>query len=155
MRPQLGVNAAIAKKPAFCENLMMVRLFLLVQAALFLAFGMHAFFNAPTIADNLGASGISPSGLHELRSNYGGISIAIAILCGWGGWRSGMARPALFFLIFYTGGYALGRVLALSFDGIPDLRFIIFGVYELVTAIIAIWLLIRLEHRHKDSTNDG
>ncbi|MEL6360257.1 MAG: DUF4345 family protein [Pseudomonadota bacterium] len=122
----------------------MVRLFLAVNTILFLGFGVHVFLHTPTIAENLGIGGVNTDGLYELRSNYGGVSLGAGLLCLLGAIRAQLQRPALFFLLTYTGGYALGRLLALPYDGLPSAALIAYGVFEAVTATIAFFLLRRL-----------
>jgi hypothetical protein len=119
---------------------MLARIFLIVNALLFLWAGSFAFLNPEAMALTLGAESFSADGLHELRSSYGGVSIGIALMCLCGGLRDTFQRPALFGLAAYTGGYALGRIAALPFDGIPSSSLIAYGVYEFVVAAIAIVL---------------
>ncbi|MEO1474801.1 MAG: DUF4345 family protein [Pseudomonadota bacterium] len=124
----------------------MIRVFLFLNAIFFLGFGAFAFLNAPILAGNLGAPDMGSNGLYELRSNYGGVSIGAGLLCLCGGISASLQRPALFFLLAYTGGYALGRVMAIPLDGVPPPRLIGFSIFEAVTAILAFMAL-----RHRSS----
>ena len=128
----------------------MARLFLALNTLFFLGFGVYALLNASQLAINLGTPDMSADGLYELRSNYGGVSLGAGLLCLLGALHNTFQRPALFFLLVYTGGYALGRVLALLFDGVPSLRLIGFGVFELVTAALAYFLLAHQAMRPSD-----
>lgn len=121
----------------------MARAFLFLNTLLFTGFGIFAFLNPAQMASMMGATDMSAAGFYELRSNYGGVSIGIGIACLFGGFRQGLARPALYLLLAYTGGYALGRILALPFDGIPPPNLIAYAIFEAVTASISGWLLLR------------
>lgn len=91
----------------------------------------------------LGAPTMSSDGIYELRGIYGGVSIGAAILYLAGFFKSDMQRPALYFVLAYTGGYALARIVALPIDGFPSGLFPIFVAYEITSAAIAIYLLRR------------
>ncbi len=119
----------------------MTRFFLALNALLFTGYGVYAFLNAHLLAANLGAGDMAAHGLYELRSNYGGVSVGAGLLCALGAVRPSLARPALIFLIAYSGGYALGRIAGLPIDGTPPPRLIAFGILEAVTAILAFALL--------------
>lgn len=122
----------------------MVRLFLGLQALLFLAFSIFAILQPETLANTLGASGVGADGLYEFRSNYGGVNLGIGLLCLMGTFRESLSRPALYCLLAFTGGYALGRIIGLPLaDGMPANRFLGFGVYEGVTALLSFALLFR------------
>ncbi len=121
----------------------MVRAFLILNAVLFLGFGVLTFFNPAElfIAEGLSIDDISSSLMYELRSNYGGVNIGIGLACAAAVFRPSLHRPALYLLLGFTGGYALGRILSLPFDGIPSLTLLGYAGYEIVTATIAFLLL--------------
>ncbi len=124
----------------------MTRLFLLLNTVFFGGFGFYAFFHPEALMDMLGAPSMSSDGFYELRGVYGGVSIGAALLFLSGVFRPSLQRPGLFFLLAYTGGYALARVLALPLDGIPSMRLIGFSAFEIVTALLSLWLLRRMPH---------
>lgn len=119
----------------------MVRAFLAIYALLFIGFGVYVFVQAPSLAENVGYGISSSDGLYEMRSNYGGVSIGIGLLCLAAVLRPTLERPALFCLLAYTGGYALGRVIALPIDGVSSTSLIAYGIFEAVTALLAFALL--------------
>ncbi len=120
----------------------MARAFLLINAVLFAGFGIYVFLAAPNLAGNLGAPDMPGSGLYEIRSNYGGVNLGIGLMCLFAAIRQRWQSHALFFLCVFTGSYAMGRLLALPYEGDPTANFIFFGCYEAVTAMLA-FLLIR------------
>ena len=121
----------------------MTRLFLLFNAIAFGGFGLLIFFNPQILIDLLGATTISSDGVYEIRGIYGGVSIGAALLYLAGFLKSDMQRPALYFILAYTGGYALARIAALPLDGIPSGQLIFFAGFEIVSALIALYLLRR------------
>lgn len=135
------------------ESCAVARLFLGVYAVLFAGFGAFMFMNPHVLVENLGAAGMGSNGLYELRSNYGGVSVGIGLACLAGALKRTFERPALFVLLAYTGGYALGRVAALPFDGVPTANLIGYAVFEAVTAALAAALLARSGSRA--SSRDG
>lgn len=122
----------------------MARIFLFIYTLLFLSFGIYAFLNPNLIVDMMGATDMASAGIYELRSNYGGVSMGIGLMCLAGALRPVLQRPALYVLVAYTGGYALGRFMALPLDGVPPANLIAYTVFETVTAILAALLLRRL-----------
>lgn len=97
--------------------------------------------NAPALAGNVGYVETTSDGLYELRSNYGGVSIAAGLLCLFGAMRNAFERPALWFLLTYTGGYMIGRIAALPIDGVPSKTIFYYTIFEIVTAVLAVVML--------------
>ena len=122
----------------------LTRIFLLVQAVIFGLFGLYAFFNPNVIMDVLGAPSISRQGIYEIRSVYGGVSMAIGVLSFAGFLKASMVRPALYFILTYTGGYAFARFAAFPLEGMPRVKMIVFIGFEVISAFIAIYLIRRL-----------
>lgn len=119
----------------------LTRIYLLIQAIIFGAFGLYAFFNPQVIIDLLGAPSMSTQGIYEIRSVCGGVSVAIGVLSFVGFLKTHMQRPALYFLLTYTGGYALARIAALPLDGMPSSKMMVFVCFEVISALIALYLL--------------
>jgi hypothetical protein len=119
----------------------LARIFLALYALLFVAFGVYVFVQAPALAENVGYGAPNANGLYEMRSNYGGVSIGIGLMCLAGAMAPKFQRPALFTIMAYTGGYALGRIISLPIDGIPSATLIAYGIFEAVSALIAYGLL--------------
>lgn len=121
----------------------MTRIFLLLQALSFGGFGLSIFFQPHILIEMLGAPSMSSDGIYEIRGVYGGVSIGAAFLYLAGFLKTHMERPALYFVLAYTGGYALARIAALPLDGIPGPKLIFFAGFEIISAFIAIYLLRR------------
>lgn len=121
----------------------MIRLFLAFNVLAFGGFGLLMFFVPQTAVDFLGAPSMSSDGIYEMRGIYGGVSIGAALLFLAGLIKPDMQRPALYFILAYTGGYALARIAALPLDGIPSTKFQVFAAFEIMSALIALYLLRR------------
>ncbi len=121
----------------------MIRAFLGWNAFVFLGFGILMFFNPERAVDALGATTMSSDGIYEMRGIYGGVSFGAGLLALAGVLKTHMERPALYFLLAYTGGYALARIAALPLDGFPGGLYPMFAGFEILTALISIYLLRR------------
>ena len=119
------------------------RIFLLVNAIGWAAFGLFSFFNPQVLIDLLGANTVSADGEFEIRSIYGGTSLGAAALFLAGFLKDHMQRPALWFIVAYMGGYALARAGAVFFTGLPSANLIFFWGIEIVGAGVSLYLLRR------------
>ncbi len=121
----------------------MERGFLGVCTLIFAAFGAYTLIAPEVATARIGFNPTTPLALYELRGVYGGISLAIAGLCGWAIVREDLRRPALIFLTTYMCGYLFARVVGVFFDGPPRPYFYTYIVFEAVVAIVATALLRR------------
>ena len=121
----------------------LTRAFLLFQGIGFGLFGIYMFLNPQVSMEMLGAPSMSNMGLYEMRGIYGGVSIGAAILFLSGFFKADMQRPALYFVLAYTGGYILARAAAIPLDGMPTGKMPFFIGFEFVSALIAMFLLRR------------
>lgn len=119
------------------------RLFLGLMAILFSAFGLWSITSPLAMAAQLGVDATGPAAAFEMRGIFGGVSLGAAILCGLGAIRSGLTRPALYFIATYMGGYAIGRLASLvAGDQAPQSSWIFAGA-EFLVLLIATALIIR------------
>ena len=125
----------------------LARVFLLLQAVGLGAFGLLMFFKPELSIGFLGTSEMSSDGFYEIRSMYGGTSLGGAALLFAGFLKADMIRPALYFSLAYTGGYAVVRLAALPLDGIPGKLFWPFIGLEFATVLCAGYFLRRLNSR--------
>lgn len=87
---------------------------------------------------------MSAMGIYEMRGIYGGVSIGAALLFWAGFFKRDMERPALYFILAYTGGYILARIAAVPLDGMPTGKMPLFIGFEAVSAFCAYLLLRRI-----------
>ncbi len=121
---------------------MLTRVFLALVALSFLAFGIWSLVSPIEMAGQLGVDVSGPNGAFELRGIYGGVSLGAAALTAAGGLSASMARPALWFLVAYMGGYCLARPLAWMMGGPPTSDFLVFIAFEALVLAGAVALLV-------------
>ncbi len=119
------------------------RIFLLINAIGWSAFGLFCFVNPSVLVDLLGADMVSADGLFELRSIYGGTSVGAAALFLAGFLKKSMQRPALYFIVAYMGGYAAARLGASLLTGLPGANLMGFWALEMAGAGLAFYFLRR------------
>lgn len=117
------------------------RIFLLINAIGWAAFGLYSFVQPSVLVDMLGADKVSADGLFEIRSIYGGTSFGAAVLFFMGFLKSHLQRPALYFIVAYMGGYALARLGAAILTGLPGPSLMFFWGVEIIGAGLSLYLL--------------
>lgn len=111
------------------------------SALVFLAVAVQGLFLPKRIVDPLGARLETPSFANEIRANYGGMHLGIAILLAVGAAMPAFRVPALALLFAFTAGLCLGRVVSWIADGAPNTYLRIFFALEAVGATAAAALL--------------
>ena len=117
------------------------RIFLLINAVGWAAFGLICFIHPNILVELLGANTVSHDGLFELRSIYGGTSLGAAALFFSGFLKEHMQRPALYFIVAYMGGYAAARLGAALIMGLPGANLMGFWALEIFGAGVSLYLL--------------
>ncbi len=112
----------------------MTRAFLLLNAVAFGVFGAFALLDPIALVGGFGLEAGGRHGAYELRGIYGGVSLAAALFCALGVLRERLARPALMFILTYTGGYVFARFAAMVFDGPPEPYYWSFIAFEAAMA---------------------
>ncbi len=120
---------------------MMTRIFLILTALMFTAFGLWSTTDPEGMTARLGVTIGGTSGVFEMRGIYGGVSLGAAALCGLGSVRANFAFPALCFIAFYMGGYVLGRAASFIYGDTALASNWQFAGFELVMFLIAAWLM--------------
>ena len=127
--------------------MLILRGYLNLVGLMFLIFGLYSLINPLDMTGGLGLDASGPHASFELRGIYGGVSLGAAALCLWGSFRLRYARPALWFVIAYMGGYLFGRAYALIADGTPESYFWSFILFEVIVFLGALGLLINQHDR--------
>lgn len=109
---------------------MPVRLFLIVIALAYTAFGLWSLFTPIQMAAQLGVEVAGPNGAYEMRGIYGGVSLGAAALAAAGAISAQMTRPALWFLVAFMGGYVFARLAALALGPGPTPIFYAYVGFE-------------------------
>ncbi|MHA7900388.1 MAG: DUF4345 family protein [Henriciella sp.] len=121
----------------------MTRIFLLLTALMFLAFGGWSITNPAGMTAQLGVEVGGVSGIFEMRGIYGGVSLGAAILCLLGGSKARFEFAALCFVATYMGGYILGRAASFAYGDSAASANWGFAAYELIMFVISAALVAR------------
>lgn len=124
---------------------MMVRVFLGLQALLFIPYGLYCLVNPEMLADAAGVAATSTTGRIELQTMYGGLQTAVGVLCTLAVFNADFRRPTMIALAFLFGGLAVTRVslglLNMDFSAYTGFAMI----FESASLLIVLWLLGRPE----------
>jgi len=112
------------------------------SALVFLGVAVTGLAVPRRIVEPLGGSLSTPSMASEIRGNYGGMHLGMAVLLALSLLHPELTLAALALVVAFTGGLCLGRVVSWIVDGRPNryLRFF-FGL-EAAGAIAAATLLV-------------
>lgn len=89
---------------------MIARAFLGLQALLFIPYGLYCLVNPGMLAGAAGVTATSVTGTIELQTMYGGLQVAVGVLCLMGLLRKHLEQVALYTLLFIFAGLAVVRV---------------------------------------------
>ncbi len=122
-----------------------VRLFLFVQIVLLAGFGLTYFIRPQETANLSGMLLMEPAAVTDVRAYYGGLQLGLAVWLGLALLRGDLLRPALMLLVLLYASLFLGRLGGLFLDGGAQQTFNLYAMLvELVSALLAFWLLRRL-----------
>ena len=125
-------------------TVMILRIFLAVTALMYAAFGLWSISDPVGMTAALGVDPGGPNGVFEARGIYGGTSLGAAALTAFGAFNpTRMARPALWFLVAYMGGYVIGRAASVIAGDNAEVTSWMFAGGEALVFVIASAFLIR------------
>ena len=117
------------------------RIFLGLQALLWLPYGIFCFFQPAFLGGAAGVEIASTTGSIELRAMYGGLQASIGTLALLAAFRPSLLRPALVTIAFLTTGLGAARLMGAALDAELS-TYTSFGLlFELASAGVAVWLL--------------
>lgn len=120
------------------SNYRSVSVFLTVCALAFAAIGINTFIDPLSAMAPLNLDVNTPGALNELRANYGGMQLGMAVLLALGLLKPALRHPALVAQALLVGGLAAGRLVSWSVDGVlPQFNAILLGV-EVATALLSV-----------------
>lgn len=114
---------------------LLTRIFLGVNAAMFIGYGLYCFFVPEKVGNLAGLQAQSADGRVELRAMYGGLQTAVGVLALCGLLRPALQLPALTGLFFIFTGLACARVLGVFMDD---------GTGSYTTGVIALEVVFAL-----------
>ena len=95
---------------------MLARIFLGLQAMIFIPYGLFCLAEPGYLSETATVSASSVTGTIEIQAMYGGLQTAVGVLCAFGALYVDLRRPALVTLLFCFAGLAIPRVaLALMY----------------------------------------
>lgn len=101
------------------------RAIVLLNALVFVDFGLAFLAKPRALARLLEIELSSPTALADLRAMYGGLALAVGALLFAGWRRAEWLAPSLWLVIATSGGLALGRLYSVLASGMPSS--VIFG----------------------------
>jgi len=89
---------------------MIARLFLGLQAILFIPYGLYCLTQPQMLAEAAGVTATTVTGTIELQAMYGGMQTAVGVLCALAVFNDAYRRISLVALLFVFAGLAPVRV---------------------------------------------
>ena len=122
---------------------MIARVFLGLQALLFIPYGLYCLVQPGFLSGAAGLTATSITGTIEIQAMYGGLQTAVGVLCALGAMQLSLRRPALITLLFFFTGLAIPRVtLGLMYGDIGGYTLSAM-ILETVSAVCALYLISR------------
>jgi len=119
----------------------MKRLFIALNAIVFLSFGPAFWFGAHRFASWLDLDATSASGWADLRAMYGGLTFGVGLLFARALWNRTFEGPAMFVILSTTLGLALSRMWSMAVEpGAVEWHIWAFLVLEWSGIATAVWL---------------
>lgn len=120
-----------------------VQIFLLLEALLWVPYGIYCLFAPAVLAEGATVTATSATGVTEIRAMYGGLQFAIGAGCVWGAFSEDLQRSAVWMLFLLTSGIGTARVIGVGLDGGLGAYTSLALVFEFVTAAWSGRLLLR------------
>lgn len=123
---------------------MIARLFLGLQVLLFIPYGLYCLVNPGMLSGAAGVEANTITGTIELQAMYGGLQVAVGVLCLLGILRKDLEQVALTTLLFLFAGLGVVRVsLALMHGDFSGYTVFAMSYETFCLLFLAWWLLLR------------
>lgn len=123
---------------------MMSRIYLYINVLAIGMIGLAYLYNPNLLLANYGLEAGSSGMDNMLRSGYGGVFVAVALLFLFGALNEGRRRDALGFAALFFGALAIGRIASILAVGAPPASIMPLLYYEIAAAVIALVLYRRI-----------
>ena len=144
-------------------RLVLINLFLVAMAAIYLPIGLWAFvapiqdaleLNLPSLYEQVGFSILSPIGFSEFAGIYGGLNFCIGVFCLVGIFVRAWAKFMISFITFLVAGIAFGRLFFLLLGTQAGLPIIVnsFLKFEIIVFFLGL-LMLKFLKDLDDTTN--
>ena len=125
---------------------MIARVFLGLQVLLFIPYGLYCLVSPEMLSGAAGVQATTTTGTIELQAMYGGLQVAVGVLCLMGLLRKAYEPVALTTLLFIFAGLAVVRVsLALMHGDFSAYTVFAMSYETLCLLFLGWWLLLRQE----------
>lgn len=121
----------------------MDRIVLLTLAVVLVGYGIACLANPELLAGAAGVAANSVTGRIELQVMYGGLQIAVGVLCLLGGIDLRFTRAALIAMLFVMAGLAVTRVSLGVLRGDTSAYTVGAAIFETCTTALLAWLTLR------------
>ncbi len=122
---------------------MFARIFLGLEAVLFIPYGLYCLVQPGFLAEAAGVTATSITATIEIQAMYGGLEVAVGVLCALGAMSLSMRRPALITVLFCFTGLAIPRVTLGLMHGDMSSYTVSAMILETVSAVCALYLLLK------------
>jgi hypothetical protein len=110
-----------------------IREIVLINAAVFLAFGCAFMLFPAQLAGLIDLAPSSANALADMRAMYGGLSLSAGVLFVLGLRRESWFLPSLFLVLASSAGLAFGRLYSIAVSGVPGTLVLVFLASELAS----------------------
>lgn len=100
------------------NNVLISRIFLCLLALATLNIAFQAIQDPQTIFDNVKVQLGNLTARNSVRALYGGVNLTLGAFWLYAAFRE--QRTGLILALLYTGGFAIGRILSILLDGMPE-----------------------------------
>ncbi len=118
-------------------------LLLVINGVMHLYFG-GIFIAAPEgIMADLSIAALTPAGLTEMRTFYGGLMAAIGVFFCWGAGSQKLRYGALVFMVVSYAGAVAARSIGMVVDGVADpiiVRILVIEIAGLTSGCLGLWI---------------
>jgi hypothetical protein len=114
---------------------------LALSGAALVVVGVTGLVSPASLMDPLGITLPTVAGRNEIRATYGGMHLGVGLLLLAGAWHREHRRAALWLVVAFLGGLALGRLAGLLADGPPGAFVVQLWVPEALAGGLAAALL--------------
>lgn len=120
-----------------------VKIYLFLSALSWLPYGLYCLFNPSLLTELAGITMTSATAVTEIRAMYGGVQIAVGVICLVALFNILMIRPALATMAFVLSGLAVSRAIGLVVDGSATEYTIGALVFETLFAAVTFFFLFK------------
>ena len=124
---------------------MVARVFLGLQALIFIPYGLYCLVEPTLLEGSAGVKAITATGVIELQTMYGGLQTAVGVLCALGAMVERYRHSALTALLFIFAGLAVVRVtLGLTHGDFSGYN--VFAMsFETLSLMFLLWVMLLRE----------